>query len=96
MEEKELPGIAYRVVEQMAVDQLIKEEEKPTLIRALLLRHRHVNEHERFRFMRRNTASYSSLQVPIIFLFASIYIALSSKNLQMMIVLRRIFLSKIL
>lgn len=63
LEEKDLPGIAYRVVEQMAIDQLIKDDEKPTVIRALLLRHRHVSEHERFRFIRRNTASYSSLQV---------------------------------
>ncbi|KAK7576242.1 hypothetical protein V9T40_012528 [Parthenolecanium corni] len=62
LEEKDLPGIAYRVVEQMAIDQLIKDDEKPTVIRALLLRHRHVSEHERFRFIRRNTASYSSLQ----------------------------------
>lgn len=63
LEEKELPGVAYRVVEQMAIDQVIKEDEKPTVIRALLLRHRHVNDHERFRFIRRNTASYTSLQV---------------------------------
>ncbi|XP_065211580.1 band 3 anion exchange protein isoform X2 [Planococcus citri] len=62
LEEKELPGVAYRVVEQMAIDQLIKEDEKATVIRALLLRHRHVNYHERFRFMRRNTSSYTSLQ----------------------------------
>lgn len=69
LEEKELPGVAYRVVEQMAIDQLIKEEEKSTVIRALLLRHRHVNYHERFRFIRRNTASYTSLQVRSTFIF---------------------------
>lgn len=72
LEEKELPGVAYRVVEQMAIDQVIKEEEKPIVIRALLLRHRHVHESERFRF-RRNTASYTSLQVCLIYIM-KIYI----------------------
>ncbi|XP_024084063.1 band 3 anion transport protein isoform X3 [Cimex lectularius] len=62
LEEKELPGVVYRVVEQMAIDELITENDKPIVMRALLLRHRHVQE-ERFRFnVRRNTASYSSLQ----------------------------------
>jgi solute carrier family 4 anion exchanger 2 len=64
LEEKDLPGVAYRVVEQMVVDELIEPEDKPTIMRALLLRHRHVNEHDRFRFgMRRTTSSYTSLQV---------------------------------
>ncbi|XP_073975521.1 anion exchange protein Ae2 isoform X4 [Rhodnius prolixus] len=64
LEEKELPGVVYRVVEQMAVDELIGSEDKPTVMRALLLKHRHVHESDsRFRFnMRRNTSSYSSLQ----------------------------------
>jgi hypothetical protein len=64
LEEKDLPGVAYRVVEQMVVDELIEPEEKPTVMRALLLRHRHVNEHDRFRFgMKRTFSSYTSLQV---------------------------------
>jgi hypothetical protein len=64
LEEKDLPGVAYRVVEQMVVDELIEPEEKPTIMRALLLRHRHVNEHDRFRFgMKRTSSSYTSLQV---------------------------------
>jgi hypothetical protein len=64
LEEKDLPGVAYRVVEQMVVDELIEPEEKPTIMRALLLRHRHVNEHDRFRFgMKRTFSSYTSLQV---------------------------------
>jgi solute carrier family 4 anion exchanger 2 len=64
LEEKDLPGVAYRVVEQMVVDELIEPEEKPTVMRALLLKHRHVNEHDRFRFgMRRTFSSYTSLQV---------------------------------
>jgi solute carrier family 4 anion exchanger 2 len=64
LEEKDLPGVAYRVVEQMVVDELIEPEDKPTIMRALLLRHRHVNEHDRFRFSTRRTfSSYTSLQV---------------------------------
>ncbi|XP_021924578.1 anion exchange protein 2 [Zootermopsis nevadensis] len=63
LEEKDLPGVAYRVVEQMVVDELIEPEDKPTIMRALLLRHRHVNEHDRFRFgTRRTFSSYTSLQ----------------------------------
>nr|CAD7463309.1 unnamed protein product [Timema tahoe] len=63
LEEKDLPGVAYRVVEQMVVDELILPEDKPTVMRALLLRHRHVNEHDRFRFgTKRSFASYTSLQ----------------------------------
>lgn len=71
LEEKELPGVVYRVVEQMAVDELIGSEDKPTVMRALLLKHRHVHESDsRFRFnMRRNTSSYSSLQVIFFFTF---------------------------
>lgn len=63
LEEKDLPGVAYRVVEQMVVEELIEPEDKPTIMRALLLRHRHVNEHDRFRFgMKRTFSSYTSLQ----------------------------------
>ncbi|KAG8306698.1 Anion exchange protein 3 [Homalodisca vitripennis] len=64
LEEKDLPGISYRVVEQMVTDELILAEDKAGVMRALLLRHRHVESHsDRFRFsMRRNTASYTSLQ----------------------------------
>lgn len=64
LEEKDLPGVAYRVVEQMVIEELIEESDKATVMRALLLRHRHVNEHDRFRFpMKRNFSSYTSLQV---------------------------------
>ncbi|XP_034938869.1 anion exchange protein 2 isoform X2 [Chelonus insularis] len=64
LEEKDVPGLAYRVVEQMVVDELILPEDRPVVMRALLLRHRHVNEHDRgFRFGgKRNYASYTSLQ----------------------------------
>ncbi|XP_012266034.2 band 3 anion transport protein isoform X2 [Athalia rosae] len=63
LEERDLPGVAYRVVEQMVVEELILADDRPVVMRALLLRHRHVNEHERFRFGgKRNYASYTSLQ----------------------------------
>ncbi|XP_033222388.1 band 3 anion transport protein isoform X2 [Belonocnema kinseyi] len=63
LEEKDLPGVAYRVVEQMVVEELILPEDRPVVMRALLLRHRHVNEHDSkgFRF-KRNYSSYTSLQ----------------------------------
>ncbi|XP_050526448.1 anion exchange protein 2 isoform X2 [Daktulosphaira vitifoliae] len=63
LEENNLPGIIYRVVEQMAVEELINTEDKAAVMRLLLLRHRHVQQDgEKFsRFIRRNTASYSSL-----------------------------------
>ncbi|XP_014270273.1 band 3 anion transport protein isoform X3 [Halyomorpha halys] len=64
LEERELPGVVYRVVETMATDELITEGDKATVMRALLLRHRHVSENDkRFSFnVRRNTTSYTSLQ----------------------------------
>jgi hypothetical protein len=66
LEEKDLPGVAFRVVEQMAKEDLVEVESKAALMRALLLRHRPVaHHHDRFRFgvVRRNAASYTSLQV---------------------------------
>lgn len=64
LEEKDLPGLAYRVVEQMVVEELILPEDRPVIMRALLLKHRHVHEHDRgFRFGgKRNYSSYTSLQ----------------------------------
>ncbi|XP_026462200.1 anion exchange protein 2-like [Ctenocephalides felis] len=64
LDEKDLPGVAYRIVEQMLVDELILEDDKPIIMRALLLRHRHVNENDRgFMFgSRRKFSSYTSLQ----------------------------------
>ncbi|KAG7211528.1 hypothetical protein KM043_010790 [Ampulex compressa] len=64
LEEKDLPGLTYRVVEQMVVEELILPEDKSVVMRALLLRHRHVHEHDRgFRFGgKRNYSSYTSLQ----------------------------------
>ncbi|XP_041771585.1 band 3 anion transport protein-like isoform X7 [Anopheles merus] len=65
LEEKDLPSVAYRVVEQMVVDELIHEDDKAVIMRALLLRHRHVNEssHGGFSFgPKRKYSSYTSLQ----------------------------------
>ncbi|XP_059613187.1 anion exchange protein 3 isoform X2 [Phlebotomus argentipes] len=64
LEEKDLPGVAYRVVEQMVIEDLIQPDDKSTVLRALLLRHRHVNEgHSGFHFgSRRKFSSYTSLQ----------------------------------
>lgn len=66
LEEKDLPGVAYRVCEQMVIDELIQEKDKPVIMRALLLRHKHVNDHPvgfASKFVKRHNASYSSLQV---------------------------------
>lgn len=69
LEEKDLPAVSYRVVEQMVMDDLITPEDKPTVMRALLLKHRHVNEHGHsgFPFTKKKYNSYSSLQVSRMF-----------------------------
>ncbi|CAH1989911.1 unnamed protein product [Acanthoscelides obtectus] len=63
MEEKELPAIAYRICEELFKDDLVKEEDKGKIMRTLLLRHRHVNDHHDrgFRFSNKKH-SYTSLQ----------------------------------
>ncbi|KAM7358803.1 anion exchange protein Ae2 isoform 5-T8 [Cochliomyia hominivorax] len=63
LNEKDLPAVAYRVVEQMVVEDLINTDDKPSVLRSLLLRHRHVNEHQSgFPFTKRKYNSYTSLQ----------------------------------
>ncbi|CAH0401805.1 unnamed protein product [Chilo suppressalis] len=64
LEEKDLPGVAYRVVESMVESQLIDEDDKPVVMRSLLLRHKHVHDEKGFRFSigGRKHASYTSLQ----------------------------------
>lgn len=48
----------------MVVDDLIHVDDKPSVLRSLLLRHRHVNEHQSgFPFTKRKYNSYTSLQV---------------------------------
>lgn len=64
IEERDMPGIAYRVVEELANKQLIRSDESPLLMRALLLKHRHVQEFDRGWFgLRRINTSAVSLQV---------------------------------
>lgn len=73
MDEKDLPGVIYRVVEQMTIEELINQEDKAAVMRLLLLRHRHVQpDSEKFsRFIRRNTASYTSLTVVIVYFLSN-------------------------
>jgi len=65
IEEKDMPGVAYRIVEELSAKALIKQEESPLLMRALLLKHRHVQEQEAswFKLRRSNTSSASALNV---------------------------------
>ncbi|KAH8415596.1 hypothetical protein KR222_006022 [Zaprionus bogoriensis] len=64
LNEKDLPAVAYRVVEQMVVEDLIDINDKPSVMRSLLLRHRHVNEHQGvLPFTKRKYNSYTSLQL---------------------------------
>ncbi|XP_055317882.1 anion exchange protein 3 isoform X2 [Sitodiplosis mosellana] len=64
LEERDFPGVAYKVIEMMDSKELIHHDDKPKLLRALLLRHRHVNENASgFPFgARRKFSSYTSLQ----------------------------------
>ncbi|XP_050301668.1 anion exchange protein 2 isoform X2 [Anthonomus grandis grandis] len=63
LEEKDLPAIAYRVSEDLFKEDLIREDDKGPLMRALLVRHRHVNEQHDRRFgFTKNKHSYASLQ----------------------------------
>lgn len=53
---------------QMVIEELIHPDDKAAVMRALLLRHRHVNDHSHGSFhfgTRRKYSSYSSLQVRI-------------------------------
>lgn len=62
LEEKDLPAIAYRVSEDLYKEDLIREDDKGKIMRALLLRHRHVNEHHERSFKFSKKHSYTSLQ----------------------------------
>jgi len=59
-----MPGIAYRVVEEFSSKGLIDSDDSPLMMRALLLRHKHVQDSSWFGMRRTNTAaSMVSLQV---------------------------------
>lgn len=63
----------------MVIEELIHPDDKAAVMRALLLRHRHVNDHSHGSFhfgpTRRKYSSYSSLQVR-----NKLYLGQSNKN----------------
>ncbi|XP_308789.5 anion exchange protein 3 [Anopheles gambiae] len=64
LEANDLSIVAHRVVEQMVARELIHEDDKPVIARALLLRHRHVNENTHggiFYGSRRRLSSFTSI-----------------------------------
>ncbi|XP_055373178.1 anion exchange protein 3-like [Condylostylus longicornis] len=65
LEENDLPAITYRIIEQLSIENQISPEEKPAIMRAMLIKHRHVNENKAgsFSFGRKKCSSYSSLQL---------------------------------
>jgi hypothetical protein len=67
----------------MVIEDLINEDEKPAVMRALLLKHRHVNDSgQTFPFgPRRKFSSYSSLQVIFYLLFVKYGSMVCLKNL---------------
>lgn len=70
VEEQDLPGTAYKIVEQMVKEDLIHRDDKAQIMRALLGRHRHVTSFGGFHFGRRKS-SYNSMQVSLVFLLES-------------------------
>ncbi|KAG5668130.1 hypothetical protein PVAND_016082 [Polypedilum vanderplanki] len=62
LEEKDLPGTAHRIVEQMVNEDLIHRDDKVQIMRVLLQRHRHVGSFGGFHFGRRKNSSFNSLQ----------------------------------
>jgi anion exchange protein len=62
MEERDLPAIAYRISEEMYKEDLIRDDDKAKIMRTLLHRHRHVNEHHDRSFKFSKKYSYASLQ----------------------------------
>lgn len=90
MEEKDLPGIAYRISEELYKEDLITESDKAKIMRVLLLKHRHVHEsHDRggFRFPKKQ--SYTSLQVSRF----SIYVYLCGMDIFLSKLTRKTFLN---
>lgn len=45
---KDLPGVVYRVVEELHMEGIIEEEQKPDLLRVLLYRHKYVGDRAGF------------------------------------------------
>ena len=44
LDQKSLPGIAHQVVEQMIISDQIKAEDRANVLRALLLKHRYLDQ----------------------------------------------------
>lgn len=64
LEERDLAGIAYKVVENMVVTDQLHPDNRGAVMRALLLRHRHVHQSSFAQFaMRRNNSGYGSLNL---------------------------------
>jgi len=62
LQESDLPGINYRVVEQLSVEGIIEETMKPEILRVLNYRHKHVQPHQsNFRFPLKRNLSQKSL-----------------------------------
>ncbi|XP_035714633.1 band 3 anion transport protein isoform X1 [Folsomia candida] len=63
LQERDLPGVAYRAVEAFVLKELIRPEEKAFVMRNILLKHKHVNENDSpWKFnLRRNTTANGSL-----------------------------------
>lgn len=70
----------------MVIEELIHPDDKALIMRALLLRHRHVNDHSHggFHFgTKRKYSSYSSLQVNIIDVYLRILLYSTSNDQRM-------------
>lgn len=63
VEESDLAGAAYKIVEQMVLEDVIHKEDRGAIMRVLMLRHRHVNSYAGFHFGRRKNSSHGSLLV---------------------------------
>ncbi|KAL1379259.1 hypothetical protein pipiens_015026 [Culex pipiens pipiens] len=60
--ERDLLSVAYRNMEQIVTVVLIHKDDKPVIMRALLLRHRHVNGNSHGGFHFGPNQKYSSIQ----------------------------------
>ncbi len=48
LEARDLPGVVYRVVEELHIDGVIEEEQKGEVLRVLLYRHKYVSDKTSF------------------------------------------------
>lgn len=77
---------------QMVVEDLIHTDDKPSVLRSLLLRHRHVNEHQSgFPFTKRKYSSYTSLQVCKILILCFFFLIMIICNRKFIITIILVF-----